>query len=89
MRTRRSLLLLFLALCLLSSQLVSCGGQGAGNSQPDSVAAAPILLRDPSPGQLEAYFNVTMGGYERTTRETTRMYLSFTSNGRLVQFAGK
>jgi hypothetical protein len=90
MRLQRSLLLPFLmALCLLSGSLVvGCGGQGAINSQPDSLAPAPISLRDPFPGQLEAYFNVTMGGYERATRETTTIGLSFTSHGRLVQFTG-
>jgi hypothetical protein len=51
-------------------------------------ADPPILLRDPSPGQLEVYINVTIGGYERTTREQTTIGLSFASNGRLVQFAG-
>lgn len=45
-------------------------------------------MRDPSPGQLEVYINVTIGGYERTTREQTTIGLSFASNGRLVQFAG-
>lgn len=90
MRIQRSLFLPFLmVLCLLSgSLLVGCGGQSTGNSQPDSVAPAPISLRDPSPSQLEAYFNVTMGGYERATRQTTSIGLSFTSNGRLVQFTG-
>ncbi len=90
MRIQRSFFLPFLiALCLLfSSLVVGCGGQSTGNSQPDSVAPAPMSVRDPSPGQLEAYFNVTMGGYERATRETTSIGLSFTSHGRLVQFAG-
>ena len=79
---------LLIALCLLSGGLlVGCGGQGAVNSQPDSVVAAPILLRDASPRQLEAYIQITMGGYERATRETTNIELSFSSNGRLVQFA--
>src|SRR5260370_8874422 len=52
------------------------------------MGAPPRLLPDPSPGQLAAYINVTIGGYERTTRETTSVGLSFSSNGRLVQFAG-
>ncbi len=52
------------------------------------MAPAPILLRDASPRQLEAYIHITMGGYERATRETTGVDLSFSSNGRLVQFAG-
>jgi len=77
-----------MALCLLSgSQLVGCGSQGTSRSQSD-IGAPPILLRDPSPSQLEAFINATMGGYERTTREMTTIGLSFSSNGRLVQFAG-
>jgi hypothetical protein len=89
MRIKRSIFPSLIALFLLSGGLlVGCGGQGAVNSQRDSVAAAPILLRDASPRQLEAYFHITMGGYERATRETTNIELSFTSNGRLVQFAG-
>lgn len=88
MRIQQPFLPLLMALCLLSgSLLVGCGGQGAVNSPPDSLAPM-ISLHDPSPGQLEAYFNVTMGGYERATRETTTIGLSFTSNGRLVQFTG-
>ncbi len=91
MRMQRSILPFLLALCLLAgSQLVGCGtGDSAGTSRAQSdIGAPPILLRDPSPGQLAAYLNVTIGGYERTTRGTTSVSLSFSSNGRLVQFAG-
>ena len=91
MRMQRSILPFLLALCLLAgSQLVGCGtGDSAGTSRAQSdIGAPPILLRDPSPGQLEAYINVTIGGYEPTTRETTSVGLSFSSNGRPVQFAG-
>lgn len=79
-----------MVLCLLfGSQLVGCGtGDSEGTSGSSDVGAAPILLHDPSPGQLEAHINVTMGGYDPTTRETTSVGLSFSSNGRLVQFAG-
>jgi hypothetical protein len=91
MRMQRSILPFLLALCLLAgSQLVGCGtGDSAGTSRAQSnIGAPPIRLRDPSPGQLAAYINVTIGGYEPTTRETTSVGLSFSSNGRLVQFAG-
>ncbi len=91
MRMQRSILPFLVALCLLAgSQLVGCGtGDSAGTSRSQSdIGAPPILLRDPSPGQLAAYINVTIGGYEPTTRETTSVGLSFSSNGRLVQFAG-
>lgn len=66
------------------------GSQAAGTvlSQADR-ADPPLILRDPSPGQLEAFVNVTMGGYDRTTREQTTIGLGFASNGRLVQFAGQ
>ncbi len=65
------------------------GSQTTGTvpSQSDR-ADPPILLHGPPPGQLGAYINVTIGGYERTTREQTTIGLSFASNGRLVQFAG-
>jgi len=91
MRMQRSILPFLLALCLLAgSQLVGCGtGDSAGTSRGQSdIGDPPILLRDPSPGQLAAYINVTIGGYERTTRETTSIGLSLSSNGRLVQFTG-
>ncbi len=91
MRMQRSILPFLVALCLLAgSQLVGCGtGDSAGTSRAQSdIGAPPILLRDPPPGQLVAYINVTIGGYEPTTRETTSVGLSFSSNGRLVQFAG-
>src|SRR5258708_18772762 len=91
MRMQRSILPFLIALCLLAgSQLVGCGiGDSAGTARAQSdIGAPPILLRDPSPGQLAAYINVTIGGYEPTTRQTTSVGLSFSSNGRLVQFAG-
>jgi len=70
MRMQRSIPPFLLALCLLAgSQLVGCGtGDTAGTSRAQSdIGAPPILLRDPSPGQLAAYINVTIGGYEPTT----------------------
>ena len=91
MRMQRLIPPFLMVLCLLfGSQLVGCGtGDSAGTSRSQSdVGAPPILLHDPSPGQLEAYIYVTMGGYDPTTRETTSIGLSFSSNGRVVQFAG-
>ncbi len=66
------------------------GSQTAGTvlSQADR-ADPPVILRDPSPGQLEVFVNVMMGGYDRTTREQTMIGLGFASNGRIVQFAGQ
>lgn len=49
----------------------------------------PVILRNPSPRQLEVFINVTMGGYDRTTRGTTMIGLDFQSSGRPVQFAGQ
>jgi hypothetical protein len=51
-------------------------------------AIPPVILSAPSPAQLEAYFSVTMGGYDPATRAMTIIGLGFTSNGRPVQFAG-
>jgi hypothetical protein len=48
----------------------------------------PVILRNPSPRQLEVYVIVTMGGYDRATRGTTIIGLSFGFNGQPVQFAG-
>jgi hypothetical protein len=91
MRMQRSILLFLMALCLLAgSQLVGCGtGDSAGPSPSQSdIGVPPILLHDPSPGQFETYINVTIGGYDLTTRGMTSVGLSFSSHGRLVQFAG-
>ena len=55
MRMQRSILPFLLALCLpAGSQLVGCGtGDSAGTSRAQSdIGAPPILLHDPSPGQL-------------------------------------
>ncbi len=49
----------------------------------------PVILRNPSPRQLEVSINITMGGYDRTTRGTIMIGLGFQSNGRPVQFAGQ
>ena len=48
----------------------------------------PVILRNPSPGQLDVYVIVTMGGYDRSTRETTTIGLDFEYRGQTVQFAG-
>jgi hypothetical protein len=87
---------LLAALCLVVSSLfAACGGQGGGDVHttgipPDhsSVGVPPIVLHDPSPGQLEAFVDVTMGGYDPTSRELTHIAFIFSSNGHPVQFAG-
>jgi hypothetical protein len=48
----------------------------------------PVVLHHPSPGKLDVYIVATMGGYDRTSRETTTIGLSFGFNGQPVQFAG-
>lgn len=79
---------LLAAFCLLIGSLfAACGGQGAGNPQI-SKAAPTVILHDPSPGQLEVFVSVAMGGYDHMTREMTNINLIFTSNGRIVHFAG-
>jgi hypothetical protein len=60
---------------------------GPSTSQSDRWVP-PIVLRNPSPRQLEVYVIVTMGGYDRTSRETTTIGLSFGFSGQPVQFAG-
>lgn len=52
-------------------------------------ASPPILLSNPLPGQLEAYVIVTMGGYDLISRTTTTIAVSFSNNGRIVQFTGQ
>lgn len=61
---------------------------GPSHSQADR-GVPPVILRNPSPRQLEVSINVTMGGYDRTTRGTTMIGLDFQSNGQPVQFAGQ
>src|SRR5258708_7121844 len=67
----------------------------AGGAQPTRAPVSqsdrwipPIVLHNPSARQLEGSFNITMGGYDRATRGTTTIGLSFGFNGRPVQFAG-
>jgi hypothetical protein len=88
---------LFALLCLLgSSQLAACGTSGTGNSQdtgipPGQVSQAglsPLILHDPSPGQLSVFVAVKIGGYDAVTRDKTTIDLLFSSKGRAVQFAG-
>ena len=68
---------------------LSSGSQTAGILPSRSEAGPPlIVLRNPSPGQLEVNVIVKMGGYDRTTRETTTVSISFSSKDRIVQFAG-
>ncbi len=83
---RHGLLAVF---CLLISSLfAACGGQSAGSPQISQAVAPTVALHDPSPGQLEVFVSVAMGGYDHATREMTTINLIFTSNGRVVQFAG-
>ena len=93
MRIQQFIMLSLMALCLLcGSQLVGCGtgdsaGSGTSSSQ-SSRTLSPILLSNPSPGQLEASINMMIGGYDRTAREMTSIALDFASHGRSVQFVG-
>src|SRR3981081_827802 len=104
MRIQRSILLILVALfcsqlagCGSQQTTVSQGvsvAQLANRSQTPGPSLAdrgvpPVILRNPSPRQLEVSINVTMGGYDRTTRGTTMIGLDFQSNGQPVQFAGQ
>lgn len=66
----------------------------AGPQQSESAVSQadrwvpPVILRNPSPGQLDVYVIVTMGGYERSSREMTTIGLDFEYRGKTVQFAG-
>ncbi len=61
------------------------------NSSSTSIdqSVPPVLLSNPSPGQLEVSVNVSMGGYDPSTRDITSISLGFQSGGRPVQFTGQ
>lgn len=77
---------LFAICCLLiGSSLAACSAGSYATSDP---APVPITLHDPSPAQLTVSVNVTIGGDDATTHNMTTIFLNFTSQDRLVQFAG-
>lgn len=95
-RPIRSLLRLLGLLCCL--QLAACGSQGILVSQrgsPSSTssqsttdyAVPPVILHDPTPGELEVVLSVNIGGYG-ADRDQTMISLSFLSHGNAVQLIG-
>lgn len=90
---QRSLFILF---CFLtSSQFAACGNAGNSSSQGTAISGQvsfagppPITLRDPSPSQLAVFVAMSIGGYDAMTRDKTTINISFSSKGRVVQFAG-
>jgi hypothetical protein len=51
------------------------------------VAGPPaLILNDTSPGQLAVSLNLSVGGYDASTRNLTELAIMFSSRGRWVQF---
>ena len=74
------------------SQRVDLNPQRASPSPPSSqsttdYAVPPLILHDPTPGELEVVFNVNMGEYG-ADRDKTMIGLSFLSHGNVVQLVG-
>lgn len=74
-----------------TGQTEKTGQLNTGQTSTSQIdrASPPVLLSNPLPGQLEAYVIVTMGGYDLTSRATTTIAVSFSYNGRVVQFTGQ
>ncbi len=50
------------------------------------IAGPPaLILKDTSPGQLAVSLNLSVGGYDASTRDVTELAISFFSQGRRVQ----
>jgi len=52
----------------------------------DGAGPPPVILKDTSPGQLALYLNLTIGGYDASTRDITELDIGFLHQGRGVQF---
>lgn len=84
-----------LALPTLGSRCVSviavlllvcgCGGS-LGGVTSSSIGVAPVVLSDTSPGQLQVFVAITLGGYNPATRETASIDINLQSSGRPVKF---
>ena len=46
----------------------------------------PVVLKDSSPGQLAVYVNVSLGGYDASTRDGILITVNFQHDGRQVKF---
>ncbi len=58
----------------------------AGSFSIIDVAGPPaLILKDTSPGQLAVSLNLSVGGYDASTRNLTELAIMFTSRGRWVQ----
>jgi hypothetical protein len=65
----------------------ACGGptQSGLSSQ---AGPSPIVLKDTSPGQIHLAVNVSLGGYDPSTRDTATVGINFTAQNRPVKFVG-
>jgi hypothetical protein len=62
----------------------ACGGSsGLMSSQ---AAPSPVVLADTSPGQLQIGLFISMGGYDRSTRDGARVDINVTAGGHPVRF---
>jgi len=67
--------------------LAACGaGGGQTGVDGSSVGPSPIVLQDTSPGQLSVYVAVSLGGYDISNRDKTRINVMFQNNGHPVKF---
>ena len=65
--------------------ILGCGGGQAGLHSSASYPLS-VVLKDSSPGQLAAYVNVSLGGYDASTRDRILITVNFQHDGRPVKF---
>ncbi|TME57725.1 MAG: hypothetical protein E6I58_04880 [Chloroflexi bacterium] len=62
----------------------ACGGSsGLTSSQP---APSPVILADTSPGRFQVSVFVSMGGYDRTSRDSATLDINVTAGGHPIRF---
>lgn len=65
--------------------VIGCGGGSAGFNG-SSAGPSPIVLTDTSPGQLNVFVSLNMGGYDSVSRARTFIDIFFQHSGRPVKF---
>jgi hypothetical protein len=65
------------AASLLVLIVAGCGAGSGNTAGMSSAGPSPIVLTDTSPGRLQIYVSVTMGGYDARTRDSTTIHIGF------------
>lgn len=65
--------------------VIGCGVSPTGSGSSE-IEPSPIVLTDTSPGQLNVFVSLNMGGYDSVSRDRTLIDINFQHGGQPVKF---